>query len=406
MTGLLVAMRNLLRHRTRTAISAGAIAFGVISLLLAGGFIEWIFWAMRDSTIASRLGHVQIVEQGYLQQGKAAPYDYLLPRDAPVWRRLEGLPGVKVISPRVEFSGLVSHGDTTVSFLGEGVDPARERILSREVNVALGNRLSEARPDGVFMGEGLAANLGVEPGDTVVLVVTPEGGGINAVEARVEGFFYTSTKAYDDTALRIPLTLAAQLLRTDGVHRWVLLLDETEHTDAAIRDIRALLAGQGDYEVVPWYELAVFYRKTVKLFSRQMTVLWVLIGFIIVLTISNTLIRSMLERTGEIGTLMALGARRGAILRQFILEGLMLGILGGGVGLLLGVLLAYLVSWIGIPMPPPPGMNRGFTGEIRLTLGLLEQAIVMALATASLASLYPAWRASRLPIVDALRHNR
>jgi putative ABC transport system permease protein len=406
MNGLQISLRNLLRHRMRTAISVGAIAFGVVAMLLAGGFIEWIFWAMRDSTIASRLGHVQIVQQDYLEKGRAAPYDYLLPRRSAILPQLEALPGVLVVSPRVEFSGLVSHGETTVSFLGEGVDPSGEELLSREVNVALGNRLSAARPNGVFMGEGLAANLGVQPGDAVVLLVTPSGGGIHAVEAQVEGFFYTSTKAYDDTALRIPLDLAEQLLRTDGVHRWVILLEETERTDALVEVIRDLLEGQGPYQVVPWHELADFYQKTVELFSRQMLVLWVLIGGIIVLTISNTLIRSMLERTGEIGTLMALGARRTDVLRQFLLEGLLLGIIGGLSGIALGTALAYLISWIGIPMPPPPGMNRGFTGEILLTADLLEQAVVLAVATASLASIYPAWRASRLPIVDALRHNR
>src|SRR3954447_26827862 len=77
-----LAARNLTRHRTRTLISLSAIAFGVVALLLAGGFIEWIFWAMREAAIQTGLGHVQISRAGYRESGFASPNDYLLPGDS------------------------------------------------------------------------------------------------------------------------------------------------------------------------------------------------------------------------------------------------------------------------------------------------------------------------------------
>jgi putative ABC transport system permease protein len=406
MNWLSVSLRNLFRQSTRTGISVGAIAFGVIAMLLAGGFMEWIFWAMRESTIQSRLGHIQVVRAGYQEHGLADPYAYLLPSQSPVLKRLEAVESVQVVAPRLTFSGLISFADHTISFVGEGVVSEREKVLSEHVRLTSGDRLGKQQGGEVFMGEGLASNLGVSVGDSVVLMVTPYGGGINAVEATVVGLFATSSKAYDDTALRVPLELAERLIRKEGAHRWVVLLKDTQLTDGAISEMAKLLQGRGDYELLPWHQLANFYTKTVRLFSRQMMVLWTLIGFIIVLTISNTLIRGMLERTGEIGTLMALGTKRREVLRMFVTEGVMLGLLGAAIGLALGVALAHLISWVGIPMPPPPGMNRGFTGEIRLTSSLVLQALVMAVVTASLASLYPAWRASRLQIVDALRHYR
>ena len=73
--------------------------------------------------------------------------------------------------------------------------------------------------------------------------------------------------------------------------------------------------------------------------------------------------------------------------------------------LLSGYGLAELISAIGIPMPPPPGMEEGYTGEIRVTISVLMNAFLIAFVTTLLAGLYPAWKASRLPIVDALRHN-
>jgi len=114
----------------------------------------------------------------------------------------------------------------------------------------------------------------------------------------------------------------------------------------------------------------------------------------------------VLERTGEIGTTLALGATRRQILRRFLGEGLFLGVIGGLVGLALGWLLALAISAVGIPMPPPPGMARGFTGAIRVTPALAFDAWLLAVLTTLAASVYPAWRASRLEIVDALRHAR
>jgi len=113
-----------------------------------------------------------------------------------------------------------------------------------------------------------------------------------------------------------------------------------------------------------------------------------------------------MERTGEVGTAMALGNSRRDMLSSFLTEGLLLGIAGALVGVIAGVGLAYLISFVGIPMPPPPGATEGFTAKIRVTAGLTTQALVLAIVTTLIASVYPAWKASRMIIVDALRHNR
>lgn len=402
---LSLAFRNLVRQRRRTAIAVAAIAFGIVALVLAGGFIEWIFWAMREGTIQSRLGHIQIVRPGYFSSGLADPYAYLLPDDPAQRAAIAAIPGVRVVTPRLSFSGLVSHGESTVSFIGEGVAPEQEEPLSRSIIITQGQGLSSGDPKGIIVGAGLGSNLGVRVGDPIVLLANTASGGINAVEGHVRGFFSTVTKSYDDSALRVPLTLARQLLRVDGAHVWVVLLDQTERTDAALVQMKARVDPK-KFQFVPWYDLADFYNKTVTLFSRQVGVMKLIIAAIIVLSISNTMMMSVLERTGEIGTSMALGTRRLQIMQLFLSEGLLLGAGGGMVGLLIGYALGHLISAVGIPMPPPPGMARGFTGEILITGRLALEALVLALGTTLLASLYPAWRASRMQIVDALRHNR
>ena len=302
-------------------------------------------------------------------------------------------------------SGLVSHGTQTVPFVAEGVDPDREARMKRLDFIADGEDLTATDPAGVTLGRGLAEGLGVSVGDSVVLLANTRSGGINAVEARVRGVFSTSAKAFDDTALRMPIDLARRLQRISGAHVWVVLLDRTDDTELRVRELKTAVGGDG-LEVIPWTQLADLYNKTVALFSRQVNAVKLIVASIIVLGISNTMMMGIIERTGEIGTAMALGRTRRQMLAQFLGEGLLIGVLGGVVGLGVGWLLAALLSWVGIPMPPAPGMVRGYTAGIMVTPGLAFDALVLAALTSLVATFYPAWRASRLVIVDALRHNR
>ncbi|HEV8500056.1 MAG TPA: FtsX-like permease family protein [Casimicrobiaceae bacterium] len=408
---LTLALRNLPRHRGRTLISLSAVAFGVVALLLAGGFVEWVFWAMREAAIQTGLGHIQVSRVGYRERGAADPSAFVLPAAdcaaaaAPcVPAPLRDVPHVVAVDPRLAVSGLASNGDTTVPFVAEAVDPDADRAIARVLEVQ-GERLSASSPDGVLLGRGLAKTLAVGIGGRVSFIVTVPGGGINAVEGTVRGVFATQVKAYDDTAVRMPIALGQKLLRTSGAHVWVVGLDDTVHTD----EVRAYLAARlpaDRYEIATWHDLSDFYRKSVVLLSRQIAVVGLMIAAMIVLGISNTMTMNVLERTGEIGTMLAIGTRRRAVLWLFVLEGLLLGLVGAGAGLAIGYGLAHAISYVGIPMPPPPGREAGYLGAIILTPTLVAAGLAMATFAAVLASLYPSWKAARMPIVDALRQNR
>ena len=377
----------------------------MVALILAGGFIDWVFWAMREAAIQTGLGHIQIVRPGYKDSGTADPFSFLLPEKSSEFSALQATPGVKAISTRLSFSGLISSGETTLSFVGEGVDPESERIVSGILPIVQGENLAAQDSSGIILGEGLAANLGIKVGDTAILLTSSASGGVNAVEAHVRGIFSTQVKAFDASAVRVPIVLSQKLLRVVGAHTWVVSLSQTDNTERLVERLRSQFQGAA-LQFLPWYELADFYNKSKVLLSRQLDVVRLIIALIIVLSISNTLIMSVLERTGEIGTLMAMGTTRAKVLRMFFIEGLILGIAGGALGLAVGSGLAYIVSTIGIPMPPPPGRSVGYSGEILVTFPLIEGAMLLAVVTTGLASVYPSWKASRLVIVDALRHNR
>ena len=402
---LSLAARNIARQRRRSAFALAAIAFGVAALIVANGFIDWILFKHRETTITSQFGHIQVTRKGYFEEGTADPFAYRLPQRSAALDAIERLPTLRVLGRRLAFSGLISKGDETVSFVAEGVEPDKERILSSSLRISDGAVLSENDPNGIILGLGLAANLGVGVGDTVVLIANTARGGVNAVECRVRGLFATMSKAYDDVALRVPLATAQTLLKTSGAHVWVMMLDETEQARPMLSTLRERFPNE-DLAFTEWVDLADFHVKAVSLFAKQVGVIRSIIAVIIVLSIFNTMMMNVMERTSEIGTSMAVGVTRRRILRMFLVEGAMLGAVGGILGVALGAALAWAISRIGIPMPPPPGQSWGFIAEIMVSTRLSVEAFLLAVASTLLASVYPAWKASRMVIVDALRFYR
>ena len=400
-----LALRNLFRHRVRSLVTLAAIAFSTIVLIVAAGFIQQIFLDLRVATIETGLGHIQVTKPGYFDRGLADPYAYLLPSKPPAVATIESMPHVAAVGERLNFNGLISHDEGTLSFVGIGVEPGKEAVVSRNLTFLSGSNLVDGGADEVIVGQGLAANLGVKVGDRVVMLLNTSSGSVSAVEATVRGIFSTQVRAFDEVAIRTSLATARKLMKTKGLHAWVVSLDDERQVDATADRIRALVEPL-HFSVVRWVDLADAYTKTVTYMSGQLGVMRVMVAVIIVLGVSNMLVMNVLERTGEIGTLMALGIRRRKVVGLFILESFYLGLIGGLMGLVLGIGAARLISAIGVPMPPPPGRTADYMGAVLVTLPILASAFAVSMVTTMLAGLYPARKASRLVIVDALRFNR
>jgi putative ABC transport system permease protein len=160
-----------------------------------------------------------------------------------------------------------------------------------------------------------------------------------------------------------------------------------------------------ELEVKTWIQLNDFYEKVVRLYERQLGVLQLILLVMVVLTIANTVNMSVFERLGEFGTMRSLGNRSNYVARLILTENLLLGLLGSALGVLIGLLLAAVVSAIGIPMPPPPNANVAYTARIQVNLENVLMACLIGVVAPPLAALWPARRVSRTSIVDALRSN-
>jgi len=400
-----LALRNMLRNRGRTLLALGAIALGVSGLVLIGGFVDDLLDQLAEATVHSQLGHLQIYTRGYYQSGAQQPTRFLIRAPAEVDAALRDVPGVIDTLHRLNFQGLLGNGRSDWPVLGEGGEPDKESRLGTFVSLTEGRHLTERDRYGMLVGRGVAAALRLRAGDTVNLLVSAEGGAMNSLEFEVVGIFRTFAKDYDDRAIRISLSTAQELMDTRAVNAVVVTLSHTDATPAAAARLAAVLPAQR-YEIMRWNELSDFYDKAVALFERQFRVMNAIILVMILLSALNAINLTNFERTVEFGTMLALGSTSRRLFRLLMLENLLLGLGGAGIGALVGVLAALVLSAWGIPMPPPPNADLGFTAHIRILPSVVAGAFVVGVVAVSLAGIMPAWRASRLDIADALRQQR
>lgn len=399
-----MAIRNVFRHKARTAMMLFAIVFGVVGLILTGGFVRDMLYQLGETVIHSQSGHLQVSRAGFNAQGTRNPEKFLIENPQPVKVLLRSHPKVDDILERVSFSGLLNNGRGDWPIIGEGVEPEAEARLGTHLQLLEGRHLTAKDAFGVMLGEGVAHALKLKAGDSATLLSNTLTGQINTIELEVVGTFRSFSKDYDARAVRITLGAAHELLGTKGVNKIVVSLKRTEDTQAVFQALKPQLDGK-TFELLTWEELNDFYKNTVALYQRQFAVLQFIILVLVLLSVANSVNMSIFERVGEFGTMLSLGNRRSQVFRLLLTESLLLGAIGSAIGVLIGSMLALAISVVGIPMPPPPNANIGYTARIQIAPSILFMAFATGCIATIFAALLPARRVSRTPIVDALRQN-
>lgn len=400
----LLALRNVFRNKRRTGLTVLVIVAGVVSLIIFGGFVSYSFWGLRESTIRSQLGHMQVYYKGYTEKGASNPADYLIENFKEIENKLDAIPHVEVIVPQLSFSGLLSSGENTLTCMGKGVDPEKERKLTSFESLIEGDDLSG--DDEIVVGSELYKALGVKLGDYLTLLTTTVDGTINAVDVKLVGVCKSGAKDYDAVIAKMSLSTVQRLLNTTAVGKAVVLLDETEYTDAVAKKMEEMFVKENlPLELRKWNDLADFYQKVVGLYTGIFNVMKAIIIVLVFFSIANTMTMSIFERTREIGTLRAIGTKKRTVITLFLCEGGLIGCLGGGIGLIAGIVIAGIINLAGgINIASPPGMSQGYTALILTTPQVLTYAFVQAIVISIISSFYPAFHAAKLNVVDALRH--
>ncbi|WP_423908138.1 ABC transporter permease [Candidatus Spongiihabitans sp.] len=402
---MLLALRNIFRNVRRTIITVFSIVVGFAAMACFGGFIEFSFTGLRETTIRTQLGHLQIYAKGYWEKRVSDPESVLIADYKEVVDALNDLPGVSTVTQRLSFSGLASTGLATVNVSVIGVHPEREQDFADFETVVDGRHLRAGDTEAGVIGEELQKGLGAKLNDWVTVVTSSLDGVINAVDFQVVGIVRTGSKEYDSVFVKIPIELAQRARETDKVERIIVLLESTDDLPKLGAEIqRRLGLLEREFETRRWDELAGFYTAVVSLYTGIFTIFAGIVGLVVMFSVANTMTMAVLERTAEIGALRAIGARRATLIAMFLWEGIGIGLLGGVFGILASWLIAAAVDMAGgISMPPPPGMSQGHQAYFAITGEVLLKSFAVVMTAVLLSSFYPALTAARIRIVEALQ---
>jgi putative ABC transport system permease protein len=406
MTALSLAWRNVVRQRRRSLLMIAVVTFGFAAFALAGGFIAQSFEALREGTIRS-VGDLQIVDRRAVAQSEEATLEFGI-HDAVRARRIAARDAaVAAALPRIDFVGLATNGTRSVPFLGVGVDPGPEAAatLAPELIVS-GKYLSGNGGDGIVLGTGLASALGVKPGDRVTMMATTPDGSLNALDGIVAGLADVKIKELNDRYLAGGISLVSRLLQSgETVSKLVVFLKPGSSEDRAAARLAKSLQGAG-YPIVlrRWQDLAVFYGQVKLLYIGIFGFVGAVLVVIVILSAAIVMTMAVTERTREIGTLRALGTRPSGILRMFLAEGAVIALSGCAAGVVLALVIRAALNASGLVLPPPPGATHGVPINVKLYPLAYGAGLVAMVLTMGIASFFPARRASRVGIVDALTH--
>lgn len=397
-----LALRNLSRNRRRTVLSAGIIALGCALSLVVLGFVERSRALIQESTV-QQFGNLQIADPALLD-GKGEGFTYLISPTvrAQVEELVRTERGVMGTTAQLSLSGLLAVRRTTAVVRAVGVVP-ENGVLDYNDLVIDGRGLAPDDVGAVLVGQTLADELELRPGDIVNLTATTVAGAFNVSPLEVVGLFRFSSAEVERAQVFVPLAFAQLLLATDGVDRIVVRLDRLSRTWSAARAIGARLDTAGlPLAVRTWDVLSPFYKGLSGFFDLLFGFLVGAVFILVFFIVLQILTLSFLERTREVGTIRALGTRRGEVFRLFLEESVWLGLVGGGTGIFAGIGLSLLFNAAGIPWQPPGTVEAvtlgvDFTG--RVVLIPFAVSVVSTFASAFL----PAYQATRVSVVDALR---
>lgn len=331
-------------------------------------------------------------------------------------KKLRAFPGVKAVAPYVGGQGLLTHDGQVLPIVLTGVLPAEEQAVTHLKEKMLAGSLDDLHNFGLILGRGLADSLGVRLGDKVTIMipqatVTPAGMIPRFKRFTIAGVFSAGTGFNFDTKLAFINLNDAQKLFQLGDDVSGLKMKITDIYQAPeLSNLISRNLGEG-YQVGNWTEQFGAFFETVKMEKTMMFLILMLIIVVAAFNLISSLVMVVNDKQAEIAILRTIGATPSTILKIFIVQGLMVGVVGTFLGLIGGLILAdnataivnHLQSFFNVQVLSSSIYFVDFLPS-KILISDLVEVCSFALLMSFLATIYPAWRASRTIIAEALHY--
>jgi ABC-type lipoprotein release transport system permease subunit len=399
----LIAWRNVWRNPTRSGVVIGAIVVGIWAVTFSMGFINSLSAGFVHNAVFHDYSHLQLHHPQFRQEPDVL---LALPNHRQLAAALRHRPEVASFSARMLVMGMIASPHTSAGVQIYGIDPVAEaRVTRLDSLVAEGHFFPGQGRQPVLMSRKLAAKLKVRVKSKVVLTFQDKEGEVVAGAFRIEGLINSPSPRITESVVYVRRQDLGRLVGSDTLtHEIAVLLRQPDQGPG--------LAGQlasrfPDIQTQTWQQLAPELQLVQQQSAISMLILLVILMLALAFGMVNTMLMAVLERTHELGMLMAIGMNKGRVFAMVLIETVYLALVGGPLGCGLGLL---TVSWLGRSgvnlSAYAQGLQQYGYNTILYPQVAPGQYLLMAgsvVLTALLAAVYPAWKAVRLRPVEALR---
>jgi putative ABC transport system permease protein len=405
-----IAIRNLMRYKRRTLLTASLITMGVVFVLVFVSVSSSFKNMMIGQVTDSFLGHIQIHRKGYVASIESLPLTMNLGPQAikRVEKVMSEIPDIEVHSIRIKFGGMFSNFVETTNIRLNGIDPVEEikTIPLFPARIIEGEKI--IRKGEILIPELLAKGMKVKVADTIVIIATNKDGSVNGRQFRVGGIVesvigpggrdgYIHIEDAMDILRMDEMEISEIAIRLKDFDR--LHVVSNKLNDAFSKELNK--KGKPKFEVHTWEKLHPFYNIARMIDIMTFFIKLMLIA-IVLISIMNVMVMAVYERIREIGTIAAMGTMPGKILSMFVIEGFSLGVFGVILGNILGIAIIFILNISKITFDF--GRQTGLLLSPTLHLQDVFVISIIVVIISVIASLQPAYKASKMEPIEALRY--
>jgi len=411
--------RNIWRNKRRTYFTLISLTFGIMTIIFLRSYLAGFRTGSVEELIKTQTGHIKIADKEFLRLERILPREYMI--DETQFSLLKSITSniseVETLCGRIEFHGLLNHGEENENAVIIGIDPAdADKTMRLSQSIVQGKYYSNSSDNqtlNLIIGKSLAEKLKASVSDELLLVTTDINYSTYALPFKIAGIFETGYSSMDKHNVFIPLDKAQEMLDYgEGVNKVMLFIkNPTQAVEIASVIENRLKSAENSIKAIPWQE-SDYIKSFLPFIDEMIDKIIFIFMLLVALVILNTMLMAVMERYQEFGIIKALGLKKGEVRKMVLMEAFYLGAIGSFIGGILGTIISASLEKTGINVSqmlgdglldkmdiPVPLLGKILYPDF--SIYILVTSLVFGILTAVIAALYPAFKSAKMSPVEA-----
>jgi putative ABC transport system permease protein len=402
---LSIAWRNIWRNKLRSLVVILAVTLGLFGILFMIALSNGMVVQKIDASIHNELSHIQVHDTGFIQDPSL---HFCISNANRVEEEISSIPGVQAACSRIKAMAMAGTAATGAGVLVNGIDPEKEKLVSRIYQFMIEGDYfeKESKSAPVVISQKLSSKLKARLGSKIVITIQHSSGDLVYGLFRVTGIYKTSNTIYDEPNIFVRKSdlIALTGFNPENASEIAVLLDNNEMTDQCLTVMKSRFPG---LSIMSWKELEPLLAGLSSMMDQMAYMLLVIILIAMAFGIINTMMMAVLERTRELGMLMAVGMNKRKVFVMIMMETIFLSLVGTLAGIVISAVTIYYTGMNGINFSAwAEGYESwGYSAMVypSLYLEFYFGMTVLVIITAIISSIYPARKALKFNPAAAIR---